>query len=248
MSETTDIAHADDRRGNLPAVADSAGMMAMIVAGAHDPSVDANKMVTLAKLATDLQDRERQADFSRDKVECIAQLPAVYKDKKNGGTNSMYATWESIHVRVMPILARHNLTLTHEVGQSGNMITVEAILEHANGVKLRGGPLPLPIDNSGSKNSVQGVASTVAYGKRITGKAILNIIESNTPEDRDGQSGDGEKALAPHKQALLDAAEKAAKDGPTTYLDWFKSQPAAEKGWLAFEGHHDRFKAKALDV
>jgi hypothetical protein len=246
MSDGTDIAHIEERGTSVATVNDSKGMLAMIASAASNPAVDANKMVTLAKLATELQDRERQAEFSRDKVAAISKLPAVYKDKENGGTRSRYATWEAIHARVMPILAAHNLTVTHETGQAGNMITVEAILEHSNGITLRGGPLPLPIDNSGSKNPVQGVASTVAYGKRITGKAILNIIESNNVEDRDGQSEPA--AMDPRQRQLLDDAERAAKAGPTTYLEFFKQLDAAARGWLTFGNHHDRLKALAASL
>ena len=103
-------------------------------------------MVTLAKLATDLQDRERQAEFSRAKVAAIGEMPATFKAGQNTHTGSKYAKWEDIHGRIMPILRRHSLTLSFEIGQSGNMITIEAVLEHDIGIKLRGGALPLPAD------------------------------------------------------------------------------------------------------
>lgn len=247
MSNTTDIAHPTEQRGTVPAVMDSAGMLAMIADAASNPAVVADKMVTLAKLAKELRDDERQERFSRDKVACFAKLPAVFKDKYNGGTKSSYATWEAIHARVMPILSQHNFTLAFDLGSAGNQVTVEAVLEHANGIKLRGGPLSFPIDDSGSKNKVQGVASTVAYGKRVTGKAILNIIESNTPEDTDGQ-GDGGPTLQPFEADLLEKAEAEANNGPTSYMDWFKTLDAASKGWLVFGKHHDRFKEHAANL
>lgn len=244
MTDRTDLAHASETRGGLPAVSDSAGMLAMVVSGSHDPTVNADKMVTLANLAIQLQDRERQATFSASKVAAIAEIPAIFK--RGASDKHKYAKWEDMHRRVMPILNRNGLTLTHAIGQSGNMITIEAVLEHTNGVKLFGGALPLPIDNSGSKNAVQGVASTVAYGKRITGKAILNIIESEFPEDDDGNAaGPG---LEPMEQALLDEAEEAANGGPTTYMDWFKGKSADAKGWMVFKGHHDRLKTKAMNL
>ena len=177
MSDSTDLAMAGGREVAHSGVQNSADMLAMIVRATTDPTIDAGKMVTLAKLATDLQDRERQAEFSRDRVAALNEMPHIFKSRSSD--KHKYAPWEDIHARVMPILSRHNLTLYHDVGHAGNMITVEAVIEHANGIKLRGGPLPLPSDTGPGRSPVQGVASTVAYGKRITGKAILNIIESN---------------------------------------------------------------------
>jgi len=245
MTDTTAIAHVDDQAAGLPTVTNSAGMLAMIANAASDPTVDANKMVTLAKLATDLQDRERQAEFSRAKVAAISEMPRVFKAGKSD--KHRYAKFEDMHQRVMPILTRHNLTVNFAIGQSGNLITVEAVLEHANGVQLRGGPMSMPSDEGPGRNKVQAVASTISYGKRATMKAILNIIETDNKEDDDGNAGGGTGAapMDPRKRDLVAAGERAAKEGPTYYLDWFKNLDAASKGWLVFEGHHDRMKTLA---
>ena len=246
MTETTDLAHVQEPRSGVPAVQNSAQMLAMIANAASNPAVDADKMVTLAKLATDLQDRERQEEFSRAKVAAIKEMPRVFKRGQNTHTSTRYAYFEDIHDRIMPILARHNLALSFIVGQEGNRVTVEAVLEHANGVQLRGGAMNMPADTGKGRSEVQAVVSSIAYGKRTTMKAILNIIESNTPEDDDGQSGGNDTApMDPRKRALLDDAEAAAKEGPTFYLDFYKGLDAAAKGWLVFEGHHDKLKLAA---
>lgn len=247
MSDRTDLAQVEEPRRSVPTVTDSAGMLAMIAQAASDPSVDADKMVTLAKLATDLQDRERQAEFSRAKVAAISEMPRVFKAGRSD--KHRYAKFEDMHQRVMPILQRHSLTVNFAIGQAGNLITVEAILEHANGIQLRGGPMSMPSDTGPGRNAVQAVASTISYGKRATMKAILNIIESDTPDDDDGNAGGGTgDKLDPRETALLAEAERAATQGPTTYLEWFKNQDAAAKGWLAFKGHHDRLKSKAQQL
>jgi len=245
MTDTTDLAHVQEPRSGVPAVQNSAQMLSMIANAASDPTVDADKMVTLAKLATELQDRERQAEFSRAKVAAISEMPRIFKAGKSD--KHKYAKFEDMHQRVMPILQRHNLTVNFMVGQSGNLITVEAVLEHANGVQLRGGAMSMPSDTGPGRNAVQAVASTISYGKRATMKAILNIIETDRPDDDDGNAGGGtgKAPMSAASAALLADAEKAAKDGPTYYLDWFRGLDAAAKGWLVFEGHHDRLKLAA---
>lgn len=250
MTDSTELAHAARTDVGAPTVRDSAGMLAMIAAAASNPDVDANKMVTLAKLATDLQDRERQAEFSRDKVAAISEMPSIFKSGQNTHTGTKYAKWETIHARIMPILTRHNLTLSFVIGQEGNRITVEAVLEHRNGIKLGGGPMHMPADVGKGRNDVQAVASTVAYGKRTTGKAILNLIESENPEDDDGQTGGGtgNEPKDPREVALLRDGEAASNEGPIAYQEWFKSISTEARGWMVFKGHHERFKTHAASL
>jgi len=245
MTDTTDIAHAPEQGRAIAPARDSNSMLAMIANAASDPTVDAGKMVTMANLAMQLQDRERQAQFSAAKVAAISEMPRVFKAGKSD--KHKYAKFEDMHARVMPILARHELTLNFTIGQQGNLITVEAVLEHTNGVQLRGGPMSMPSDTGPGRNPVQAVASTISYGKRATMKAILNIIETDRPDDDDGNAGGGTGAapMEPYKRELIQAGERAAKEGPTFYLDWFKGLDTAQKGWLVFEGHHDRLKGSA---
>ncbi len=44
--------------------------------------------------------------------------------------------------------------------------------------------MPLPLDTSGSKNNIQGMGSSLTYGKRYLVTAMLNIVTEG--EDKDG--------------------------------------------------------------
>jgi ERF superfamily len=234
--------------GNAVAKADgqAASMLSSVVSAARDPSVDADKMVTMANLAMQLQDRERESEFNRAKMAAIMEMPAITKrgaiTNKAGGVQSRYSKFEDIHRAVMPILRKHGLAISFNVGNQGGMVTVQPILSHVSGFTEKGEAMALPIDTTGSKNGTQGAGSAASYGKRHTIKAMLNIIEAG--EDDDGQSAGGGPLdrLTPQERELLALGNAAAQQGAQTYAEWFGLLSAAEKGWLVYTGRHEELK------
>jgi hypothetical protein len=53
--------------------------------------------------------------------------------------------------------------------------------------------MELPVDTSGSKNPVQAVGSSTAYGKRYVMEALLNLTSRGV--DDDGKRGGGQGAI-----------------------------------------------------
>jgi hypothetical protein len=97
----------------------------------------------------------------------------------------------------MPILAQHGFSLRHRVHQSDAKVTVTGILSHKDG-HAEETAVTLPIDASGSKNSVQAIGSSVSYGQRYTAKALLNIrsrFAADRALDDDGQKGGGAETI-----------------------------------------------------
>lgn len=229
---------------------ESGNMLALIVQGAHDPTVDAQKMVTLADLAIKLQDRERETEFRQAKVAALLEMPTIGRKgqilNKNGGVQSRYSKFEDIMRVVKPILARYRLVISFEVGQAGNQVTVRPVLTHANGYEEKGDTMPLQIDTTGSKNSTQGAGSAASYGKRHAAKAALNIVEVD--EDDDGQAAGGAKGreLNEQEERLVSDGNAAAKKGGDRYTEWFRDEiTAAERGWLVTSGKHAEMKQAA---
>ncbi len=98
---------------------------------------------------------------------------------------------------VDPILHRHGLYYRHRTGQTeAGRVTVTCVLSHRAGhseeTTLVGAE-----DNSGNKNGLQAIASTVQYLMRYTLRAALGL--SITEEDDDGQAG-GASAVITQEQ------------------------------------------------
>lgn len=230
--------------GNMPAVARTmspAEMFASLVDLAKDPQVDPAKMTSLVDLQMKMMDYAKQEEFNKAKLAAIMDMPVIGKrgeiKNKNGGVQSRYSRFEDIHRTVMPILKRNSLVISFNVDHSGQMVTVQPILSHANGYVEKGGAMALPIDTTGSKNGTQGAGSAASYGKRHTMKAMLNIVEGG--EDDDGHSaGSGDP--------LYEEAQAAASCGIAAYERWFRTEIDVQKrAKIVANDWHEAFKEAA---
>lgn len=231
---TNELTTAQD---NAPAISATERMFQSLVDMAMNPDVDADKVRSLAELQMKMMDYSKQEQFNKDKMAAIMEMPAI---AKNGAivmknvTQSRYSKFEDMHKICMPILKRHNLVLSFNVGNQNNMVTVQPILSHVNGHVEKGEAMQLPLDTSGSKNGTQGAGSSVSYGKRHTMKAMLNIIEDG--EDTDGMDPE-----------LANDAENAASCGSEAYAKWFASQSREDKIALV-KGKHEDYRARAAQA
>lgn len=255
------VEHRQDQTRELAAPANAGNILAMVLEAARDPNIDAAKVETMANLAMRMKDREQEEQFNRDKIAALMEMPSIAKNgailNKQGGVQSRYSKWEDIHRIVKPILERHNLAISFNVGHSGQMVTVQPILSHRNGYVEKGGEMVLPIDTTGSKNGTQGAGSAASYGKRHTAKAMLNIVEHGV--DDDGQSAGGGSAdpydmLTDAERRLVDEGRREASGGLESYAAWFKALPPDQRGLLAYNkgangvSWHDQNKALAEKV
>lgn len=258
MTEQTEIATIEPGAREV-AVQNSGDMLAAIMRAAYDPNVDAQKVVALAGLAMQLKDREQVEQFNRDKTAAIIAMPVIRRDGKiiipgkNGEADRVqgrFAKYESLQAVCDPILAAHNLVLTHNVDSNGQMMTVQPILSHTNGYVEKGGAMPLPLDTSGGKNNTQGAGSSLSYGMRYTYCAMVHIRIHGIDDDGnlgETASGDPRDRWSTEQRELVTDGMSAAAKGVEPYEAWFRALSPAERGWLAFEGQHDQLKAAAAN-
>jgi hypothetical protein len=152
---------------------------------------------TLSKLM-DLQERYEAGQARKAYVLSMAafkqEAPAVLKKNDRvdftstrGRTAYNYANLGSIVQEITGILGKHNLSASWETKQSdiGN-VTVTCHITHSAGHR-ESVTLTAPTDESGNKNRIQAVGSTVTYLQRYTLLAALGLA---TGEDDDGRGGE----------------------------------------------------------
>lgn len=168
---------------------------------AFDPSVDANKIEMLLRMAREFKADDAKAAYARAMVAMKPELPVIDRkgriiitdknDKTKIIQSTPYGLWEDIDAAITPVLAKHGFVLTFRTGAGPEgRITVTGVLMHELGHSEES-TMPLPLDTSGSKNNVQAAGSSTSYGKRYTATALLNIRFKG--EDDDGKAG-GEPA------------------------------------------------------
>lgn len=141
---------------------------------------------TLSRLM-DLQERWEANQARKAFVEAMAgfkrDCPAVIgKDRRadfgQGKAKYSYATTGQIVTAVTPHLSRYGLSLSWETWQEGKTVTVACHVTHAAGHRETA-TLTGPNDESGGKNPIQTVGSTVHYLQRYTMVSVLGLATAD---------------------------------------------------------------------
>jgi hypothetical protein len=242
---SNELAERVEPQAQEPAqVNETTAFLTMIERAAMNPSVDVDKMIKLMDMRDKFMERQAKVAFDGALAIMQPQLPQVDRKgriviyskqdrEKQGGPgpndtpqqSTPYALWEDINTAIGPRLAEHGFSLSFRTGtDASGKITVTAVLAHREGHREET-MITLQHDSSGSKNPVQAIGSSIAYGKRYTAGLLLNIT-SRAPGDADD---DGTKAGAPSviesdQVATLKALiEKIGKpNAEKTFLDYFK--------------------------
>lgn len=165
---------------DLPAVVNATPMS--MLASAVQRGMDVATIKDLMDLQERWEKNEARKAYAEAKAAFKANPPTVYKDKQNVQYGSMYTTIGNLVNTVNAALSPHGLDASWDIDQSAG-IKVTCILTHRAGhserVSMSGPP-----DDSGKKNPLQQIKSTVTYLKIATFEAVTGIASS------DGAAGD----------------------------------------------------------
>jgi hypothetical protein len=200
---------------NLPAKVEPMpiSMLAVIARAAADKNVDPDKMRALLDMQKEIVAEEARMAFTADFIELQADLPVInakgrieIEAKRAGGKkqNTPYATFNEINRVTKPILKAHGFAMWFEpdVGTDGKII-MRGHLDHFRG-HGKTCAISLPLETSGSKNNVQGVGSSISYGKRYSAIALLNLVsEALEDKDDDAKTASGDDAAAAEDVATI---------------------------------------------
>lgn len=183
-------------------------MLAIIAQAASDPRCVPENMRALLDMQKEIMAEEARIAFTESFIALQQDLPVIdakgkieikAKDAKGERTGRVlqstpYATFNEINRVTRPILQKHGFALSFatDQGAEGRLI-VKGFLKHIRGHQETT-TFALPLETSGSKNNVQGVGSSMSYGKRYATVALLNIV-SAAPEDADTDGVPGAKIV-----------------------------------------------------
>lgn len=103
---------------------------------------------------------------------------------QKGRTHYKFEDLAEIARTVDPVLSQHGLSYRWRTGQTGQTVRVTCIVSHRDGY-FEETSLEAPADNSGNKNGIQGIGSTITFLQRYTLKAALGLAVS---ADDDGKA------------------------------------------------------------
>lgn len=125
-----------------------------------------------------------------------------------GHNNKRYADFASIARAVDPVLTKHGLSYRFRTEQ-GERINVTCILSHRMGHSEQT-TLAGPADNTGNKNAIQSIGSTLTYLQRYS---LVQMLGLAAADDDDGKAGGaGERITETQATALVDLCEAVGAD------------------------------------
>lgn len=164
-----------------------------------DRAVASNAPIeTLEKLLS-LQERweanQARKAFDDAMAAAKAEIPVIFKSRvvdftsAKGRTHYRYEDLAEIAKTVNPILGKHGLSYRFRTSSAANEpVSVTCVVSHRLGY-FEENTLTGPRDDSGNKNSLQQVGSTLTYLQRMTLKAALGLAAS---DDDDGKNSAGD--------------------------------------------------------
>jgi hypothetical protein len=176
-------------------------------ASAQGASIE--QMQQLFELKLRVEADEARKAFHQAMAKFKQNPPRIYKNvtKKAGNIDLCYASLDNVVEVITPVLSAVSIRHRWEVKQDSALISVSCVLSHDLG-HCEVTTLTAPADSSGSKNSIQAIASTVTYLQRYTLLAATGMAAAGMDDD----AGTVAKKGMPDHELLeaLDAIEGAA--------------------------------------
>lgn len=181
------------------------GLLAMAVS----QNADLDKLEKIMELKRRWDEDEARKAFNVAVAEFKKNPPDIIKDKKNNQYGSQYVGLANLVNNGSAALAPYGLTVDWKIDQGkAPQITVTCILKHALGhreeVSITGAP-----DDSGAKNKLQQIKSTITYLKGETFQCVTGITARDCQGDNDG-NGAG-KAQQGNNRPAHEAVDNAAQ-------------------------------------
>lgn len=192
----------------------------LLSAAASGMPVDAiEKFMDLAERQQAL---EANQAFNKAFAAFKADPPQIVKDiqVKYGNTNYKHASIGAVVSGIIEGLSKHGLSHNWIIDQKENMIKVTCKLTHELGHSEETS-MCAGADNSGGKNSIQAIASTVTYLERYTLQAATGIAVLETDDDgnshKDPEQASQQRQQKPNKKKQ----EKPTAEYMEDYIDKF---------------------------
>ena len=231
---------------------ETASIMSMIQRMSTDPSVSIERVEQAFAFYEKVQASAARRAFDAAMAAAKAEIPVIAKKRTvtygsgEKATSYKHEDLGGIAEIVDPILAKHSLSYRYRTTSKVNEpVTVTCIVAHADG-HFEETTLSAGRDESGGKNAIQAIGSSVTYLQRYTLKAALGLAAAK--DDDTVASGKADDAPITEEQIseLIALADDVGADKAKfckfykidSFADIFQSKFAAAKAVLESKRNH----------
>jgi len=211
--------------GNLPTVTPM-----LMLQTAIDKGASLEQMQQLMDLQERWEKNEARKAFVVAMTAFKAAPPVIRKNKhvsfktNKGKTEYNHASLDHVANAISDGMAKHGLSFRWDINQD-SAITVTCIVTHSLGhsesVSMRAND-----DQSGGKNSIQAIGSTVTYLQRYTLLAATGLASADS--DDDGRGSDPVKMISEAQRLSLVAVLDEHEIDETRWLKHYKINSVAD--------------------
>lgn len=145
---------------------------------------------------------EALAAFKAAPPSVVKEQQASFGTRQGGQMSYSYASLDTVTRAVIPALAEHGLSHHWTIQQEGNTVTVRCVLTHRRG-HSEYVELSAKADDTGQKNPIQQIGSTVSYLERYTLLAATGLAA-------EGHDDDGHQAYRQTRRPIPAQAQPAS--------------------------------------
>ena len=173
---------------------------------AIDKNADMDKLEKLMELHLIHEEREAKKAYHKAMADFKTSPPEIIKDKtvSHSGMSYKHASLGNITESINSELTKYGLSASWDIKQGNdNLIKVICIITHELG-HSESCEMIAPPDDSGKKNKIQQIASTVSYLQRYTLLAVTGLASNESDNDgHNGHSGPSKKTISAEQQTAL---------------------------------------------
>lgn len=196
-----------------------------MLALAVERGMDLETIKELRALQKDFEADEARKAFNQALADAKAEIPVILKNREvdftsaKGRTNYRYEDLAEIARTIDPILSKHGLSYRFRTHSIVNGVEVTCVLFHRLGHSEEN-TLPAPRDESGNKNAIQALSSSITYLQRTTLKASIGLAASTDDDGRGAGKDGGSTGMSDQQRADFDAAIEALTDKAAATALW----------------------------
>jgi hypothetical protein len=179
---------------------------------------DMSQLEKLMDMQMRWEANEAKKAYVRAMTEFKSNAPTITKTKRvqyqsqKGKVDYMHAELSQIASQVAAEMSKHGLSHSWKTEQTNNVITVTCVITHAMGhsesVSLQATP-----DQSGGKNDIQAVGSTVSYLQRYTLLSACGLAAGGIDDDARTATREPEQVLLVGEIEIKEIEEAAKAKG-----------------------------------
>jgi hypothetical protein len=222
----TAVAKAAPVRAAVAAPVSEAGaVMAMIERMSTDPTISIERIEQAFAFYEKVQASQARKAFDAAMAAAKADLPVILKNRRvsygEGARKTEYDHEDlaGIAQAIDPILAKHGLSYRFRTASKVNEpVSVTCVIAHAQGY-FEETTLSAGRDDSGGKNAIQAIGSSVTYLQRYTLKAALGLAAAKDDDAKTAEATPDELAtLTPAQIAKFESLLKETGSNRAAFL------------------------------